>query len=202
VAKADQLVRKGSFDQALSGFLEPMIAEFEKENSGRKERVYCARDSAETRYYLAQSAARNEPAIVLNQAYAYAYFLKAYILDDRNQFDAAIPFLTRAVELSPQNAQYLSELGHIYQSRKDWPKSLELFGRAVEAARLFSGDASKSETLRRALRGQAYSQIELGWLDEAEKLYRQCLELDPDDKTAKGELSYIEQLRRKGGSKE
>ena len=202
VTQADRLIRKGSFDDALSKFIDPTIAEFEKEYSNRTERIYCARDSAETLYYLAQAAAKREPAVVLSYAYAYAYFLKAYILVDRNQFDAAIPVLTKATELSPQNAQYLSELGHIYQSRKDWQKSLDFFVRAAEAARRFSGDTNKSEDLRRALRGQGYSLVELGRLREAEKLYHQCLEINADDATAKGELGYIEELRLKNPPKQ
>ncbi len=199
IAQAEQLIRQDAFSEALAQFIEPTMAEFEKEYAGRAERVYCARSSVETLAYLTESASREKPAIVVSQAYAHAYYLKGYILVDRGQLDAALPFLLKAVELSPSNAQYLSELGHVYQSEKNWEKSLETFARAADAARRFSGTAGQSADLRRALRGQGYTLIELGRFDEAAKLYHQCLELDPGDATAKGELGYIEQQRAQRG---
>jgi tetratricopeptide (TPR) repeat protein len=197
INQAASLVRQGSFDEALARFIEPVIAEFGKEYAGRHERIYCSSSSVETLLYLTQSAAKNESAVAVSPAYAYAYFLKGYILIDRKDLAAALPFLLKAVELSPSNPQYLSELGHIHQTNREWSKALETFDRAIEGARTLHDQASHSEILRRALRGRGYSLIEMGRLDEAEKVYAECLGLDPDDRTAQGELKYIKGLRLK-----
>ncbi len=197
MSQAISLVQKGSFDAALAQVIEPTIAEFEKEYAGRKERIYCARDAAETLLYMARSSEKGEAAQAVSAGYAYAYYLKGYILVDRSDFDGALPFLQKAVELSPSNAQFLSELGHVYQTGKQWPKSLETFDRAIEGARTLPDNTNQSGTLRRALRGRGYALIELNRLDEAEKAYAECLELDPDDAKAKGELNYVKGLRAK-----
>jgi tetratricopeptide (TPR) repeat protein len=116
---------------------------------------------------------------------------------DRSDFAAALPFLLKAVELSPANAQFLSELGHVYQNGKQWPKALETFDQAVAGARTLPDKANNSAELRRALRDRGFPLVELNRLDEAEKVYAECLELDPSDATAKGEPNYITSLRLK-----
>ena len=195
--QAIRLVQSGEFDAALERFIDPTIAQFQKEYAGHRARVYCAASQAETLLYLAQSAVKNQEAVVISPAFAYAYYLKGYIFVDRGEFADALPYLRKAVELSPSNAQFLSELGHVYQSGKQWPKALETFDQAVEGARALSDNADHRAELRRALRGRGYSLIELGRLDEAEKAYAECLQLDPDDEKAKGELAYIKGLRLK-----
>jgi hypothetical protein len=40
--------------------------------------------------------------------------------------------------------------------------------------------------------------VELGKLEEAEKIYQQCLAADPNDTRAKQELEYVRGLRVKG----
>ncbi len=197
MGQALRLVQNGEFDAALEQYIDPTIAEFQKEYAKRPERIYCARGTVETLLYMTRSAEKNESALAVSAAYASAYYLKGYIFVDRGEFPDAFPYLRKAVELSPSNAQFLSELGNLYQSGKQWPQALETFDRAVEGARLLSDKADHSAELRRALRGRGYSLIELRRLDEAEKVYAECLELDPNDRTAKGELEYIKGLRLK-----
>jgi len=197
MAQAIRLVQKGEFDAALEQYIDPTIAEFEKEYAKRPERIYCARDTVETLLYMTRSAEKNESALAVSAAYASAFYLKGYIFVDRGEFTDAFPYLRKAVELSPSNAQFLSELGHVYQNGKQWPTALETFDRAVEGARLLSDKADHSAELRRALRGRGYSLTELGRLDEAEKVYAECLALDPSDTKATGELEYIKGLRLK-----
>lgn len=59
-----------------------------------------------------------------------------------------------------------------------------------------SGDYRDNDTAR-AWRGIGFVYIETGKLDEAEELYKKCLELNAEDKMAKAELAYIENLREK-----
>lgn len=106
----------------------------------------------------------------------------------------AKPALARAVALSPQNSQFLSELGHIHEVEKSWPQALDLYRRA-ETATEFSPPSSRNAELARAWRGQGYVLVELKRWDEAEQRYRKCLELDPGDVRAKGELLFIQQQK-------
>lgn len=101
---------------------------------------------------------------------------------------------------SPNNSQYLSELGYIYQVEKNWPKSLDLFQKAEEAANSFSSPENKQDDLGHARRGQGYVFVEMGQLDKAEERYRECLKANPKDDKAAAELGYIRELRGKGKS--
>jgi hypothetical protein len=49
------------------------------------------------------------------------------------------------------------------------------------------------------LRGIGYTLIEQNRLDEAEKIYHQCLELNRNDSKAMDELRYIEGLKKRQG---
>lgn len=78
--------------------------------------------------------------------------------------------------------------------------ALQTFQRAESAAREFSPPDSKNIELSRAWRGLGYVYVELGQIDEAEKMYKQCLDLDKNDQRALNELRYIQNLKTKSGS--
>ena len=90
---------------------------------------------------------------------------------------------------------YRSELGHIYQLKRDWKKAKDTFSKAEVSAETFSPPELKNKELARAKRGVGYSLIELGKLEEAEEKFRQCLAIDRDDNVAMKELKYIESIR-------
>jgi tetratricopeptide (TPR) repeat protein len=102
--------------------------------------------------------------------------------------------LTKAVNLSPFNAQFLSELGNFHQNARDWGRAMNLFEQAIASLPM---DARGGNTFlqRRALRGKAFILVELKRLDEADKLHRLCLEMDPNDDKALQELEYIAHLK-------
>jgi tetratricopeptide (TPR) repeat protein len=101
-----------------------------------------------------------------------------------------------AIELSPFNSRYLSELGEMYQLEKNWPKAKETFEAAEENAGLSPAEL-KGDELGRARRGLGYVFVELGKLEEAEKKYQQCLAADPHDTRAARELEYVRGLQTK-----
>jgi len=107
-----------------------------------------------------------------------------------------VPFLERAVALAPMYPHYLSELGYAYQAQKRWQLSYDTYRRAAVAAERQSGEQRK-KSLRRAWYGMAYDLVELGRLEDAEKLFVQCLELTPDDQKVKDELQYVRDERAK-----
>jgi tetratricopeptide (TPR) repeat protein len=81
--------------------------------------------------------------------------------------------------------------------RHDWPGALGYFNRARDTAPVFAPEGEADAELARALRGIGYVDVELGKLDEAEAMYRRCLDIDPKDQKATGELGYVLNLKAK-----
>ena len=52
-------------------------------------------------------------------------------------------------------------------------------------------------TLCNAYFMRGFAEVDLGKLDEAEAVYHRCLEIDPNDQKARGELGYVLNLRAK-----
>jgi tetratricopeptide (TPR) repeat protein len=179
---------------------EKVIASFKAHYGNRKETIYCARTSAENLAYLLQAAADSRNAIAISATWSNAYFIKAYALQDLGRIAEAKSSLMVAIELSPWNSRYLSELGSIYVLEKNWTRAKEVFEKAEDQAPI-SPDDSKAEELGRARRGLGYVFVELGQLEEAEKKYQQCLTADPKDTKAAQELEYVRGLRAKAKSK-
>lgn len=161
-----------------------------------KEKVFCARSTAERLGYLAQAALDKRKAIILSPAWAEAYFLKGYCLQELNRLPEAKENLHLALVLSPYSSQYLSELGSILQLEKDWTEAKRVFKQAQDHSRLSPADMIASE-LGRGRRGFAYCLIEEGDLNGAEEIYYECLKADPKDARARNELRYIQSLRAK-----
>lgn len=173
-----------------------VIAAFKARYGSSKQKIYCARTSAESLSYLLRASHDKTNAIVLSSTWANAYFIKGYALQDLRRIAEGKSNVELALELSPCNSQYLSELGEVYQLEKNWPKAKQKFESAEDNAKLSPEEAQASE-FGRARRGLAYVFVELGKLDEAEKKYQQCLAADPNDTRAKQELEYVRELRAK-----
>ncbi len=196
--EARKLIQGKQLPEAIAK-CDQVIASFKTHHEGRKEKIYCARTSAESLGYLLKAASDKVNAISISATWADAYFVKAYALQDLGRLAEAKAAIQLALELSPMSSHYLSELGHIYQSEKNWSKAEESFAAAEDNAPL-SPDDLKAAELGRARRGLAYVFVEQGRLAEAEKKYLQCLEADPKDSTAAKELDYVRGLRAKGKS--
>ena len=174
------------------------------------QRVYCARSQPEVLFYLLKNsadadrgtatAADAKGAKVLSSTWSDAYFMKAYALIELRRVDDAKTAIGKALELSPVNARYLCELGMVHQLEKNWKESSKQYTAALKNVE-FSPEVSKAIDLGRARRGLAYNHIELGNLDEAEKLYLQCLESDPKDARAQTELEYVRTLKANKANK-
>jgi tetratricopeptide (TPR) repeat protein len=173
-----------------------VIAAFKARYGSSKQKIYCARTSAESLGYLLSASQAKTNAIVLSSTWANAYFMKGYALQDLRRIAEGKSNVELALELSPCNSQYLSELGEVYQLEKNWPKAEQQFESAEDNAVLSPEDAQASE-LGHARRGLAYVFVERGKLDEAEKKYQQCLTADANDTRAKRELEYVRGLRAK-----
>jgi Flp pilus assembly protein TadD len=182
-------------EQAIT-LIDPLLADYEKRYAGEKRRIYCAKNTQQMLLYMGQATAAHQDAVALDSIWCTALWLKGYALVEMHQHDVAMPFLERAVALSPSDPQFLTELGYGYQVQKKWQLSYDTYARAAEGAALQDGDAKK-RSLRLAWFGQAYALIELGRLDEAEKLLVDTLALTPDDEKIKGELRYVREEKAK-----
>jgi tetratricopeptide (TPR) repeat protein len=193
---ATALIQQGKLTQALDQIINPLINEFEKQYGDCKQKVFCACGPVETLMYLAKAVSEKEPngAIAADYKYAQAYYLRGYLAIEQKENKPALDNLTKAVELSPFSPQFLCELGNFYQNARDWGRAMELY---EQAAANLPMDARGGNTFlqRRTLRGKAFILVELKRLDEAEKLHRRCLEMDPNDDKALRELEYIARLR-------
>lgn len=205
---AHQLIVDHKPMAAIVGPLEEIISRFENHVVQPGTKFYCARTTTESLMYLIGEAADdidvsedsmvgNGKAVVVGPVWAYAYQLKGYALLELKRAGEAQAALQKAVDLSPQNSQFLSELAYSHQKQGHLARSLDLYNSAEEAAKTFTPDDLKTTELTRALRGQGYVLVEMGKLSEGEERYRASLKLDPADELSKNELRYISGLREK-----
>ena len=204
IEDAQGLIKKKQLKDGIAK-CDTVIAAFKSHYANSKHKIYCARSSTENLGYLVMAAADmskgqfekgKKDAIALSSTWASAYFVKGYALQELGRISEAKAVLKLALELSPWNSLYLSELGSIYKLEKNWKEAKKTFEAAEEHAAL-SPDHLKSAELGLARRGLGYVLVELGQLDEAEKKYLQCLKDDPDDKKAAAELEYVRSLKAK-----
>lgn len=203
------LVKAGRHAEAITKYLDPIIATLpatpeaaqasalvtSRIPASKGARLYCSPSKEEAILYSMAAAAENKHAVVINGLWCEALYLKGFALISLKKFAEAEPLIRRAVELAPENAKYLSELGHIQQFKKDWPEAIATFMRAGKAANGFPSQAGAKMFESRACRGVGFSQIEQRKLDEAEATYQRCLGIDANDAIARHELRYIQSLK-------
>jgi tetratricopeptide (TPR) repeat protein len=194
IDEAWEIIQAGTPADALP-ILDGIIDRSEKAYSGETRQIFSARSLPETFLYTTLAAAAKKNALVVDDTWGMAHFLKGFALVDLNRPDEAKAQLDRAIELAPMNAQFLAERGEWHKNRKDWAKAYADFESASTAAE-FSPDDIKNNHKARALRGMGFVKIELGELKEAEKLFKQSHKLEPDNPNARSELEYIKSLNR------
>ena len=190
-----QLLAKREPGKAINDYFNRVIDYCDKNHTDKKQQIYAARTQAETLFYLMGAAIEERDAKVLGPLCADALYLKGYALLEIGNDELAQQYISMALAMSPVNSRYLAELGHIHQYKREWDKALELFRKAEDYADTYSPDDIKNLELSRAKRGIGYSFIELGRLDEAEKKFLECIEINDNDSSAIRELKYIEKLR-------
>lgn len=184
-SKGFSLIRAGRPQQAIAEF-DAVIAAADRRYSGDSRPRLCARSEVERR----QSASPGKEPVLIDPAICDAHFGKGFALIDLGKGNLAEGELRRAIELAPYDAHYINEYAELFKSRREWQKSHDLFARAWAIV-----DKDKSgpdaKVAARALRGMGYTQIALGRLDDAERLFRESQEFEPDSKAARFELSHI-----------
>jgi len=182
-----------------------VISSFEANFHDPATAYFSARTQKESIYYMMNAAkltsGQKKRAEALSSEWAYAYFYKSYVLTELGRYPESLANLKKAIDLSPQNSQFISELAYLYQTQKNWTTALDLFNVSASAAMDYSPSDTRDAELSKALRGVGYVYVELGRLDEAEAMYRNCLEINPNDAAASDELRYVSGLKAGAGKK-
>jgi tetratricopeptide (TPR) repeat protein len=198
--QARELTSTGRHDDAIA-LIEQTLAYYAQKYPEGPTRWYVARTPEETLLYLASAAAEQKSqgktgATALDVLWADAHYMKGYALYELDQLDAAKESLAQALYLTPRNSRYRSELANIHQTRQEWDEARRHY-EVAESDAEFSPADQRVPDLTRAKRGIGFVMIEQGDLDAAEAKFKECLVLDPDDRGAQNELTYIAQLRAK-----
>lgn len=201
LSSAHLMLSKGNAVGALNKHLKWLVNECEHELNNSNEILYVARSQIESFYLLLLATAENNNAKVIATPCAEGFYYMGYASLELGRIDDAEKYVKKAIKMSPLNALYSSELGHIYQVKKDWPLALTTFKKSEELANDFSPDSLKLIELSRAKRGVGFTLIELGRLNEAKNKFNECLDINPEDKIAKAELAYIKSIELNNGSK-
>jgi len=198
----EQLMKEGyqtlanrNTKQAIEKYFNKAIDLCNEKYNNKEKKVYASRSSTDALFYMMKATSEKQDAITVDSTCAEVLYLKGYASLDLGNVEKAVEYINKAIIMSPVNSKYLSELGHIYQQERDFDRANEYFKKAEENAKLYSPAEVKIQELSRAKRGIAYTYIELGKLDDAEVIYRDCLKLDSNDKAALNELKYIEKIR-------
>ena len=183
--------------QAAVDLLDPLIAAFDKRWRDSPSTVFCVHSQAETLLYMATATVAGHDAVAVDATYCDALYLRGYSRIDLGRASAAEADLQRALALAPHYPHYLSELGALHTMMRDWPVALKYYAQARDEAPTYSAEGKADAEMGVALRGTAYIDVELGKLEEAEALYRRCLEIDANDRKAQGELGYVQVQKAK-----
>jgi tetratricopeptide (TPR) repeat protein len=195
--EAIHLVGSGRPQEAITDYLDKVLAALQARYATEKRHIYCAHSPAESLKYMLDATNHHEDALSLDSTWADAWYVKSYALTELHRDAEALSALEAAIALSPSYSQYLSERGNMYQQANDWKHALQTYEEAENAVKLISDQKVQVRDHTRALRGQGYALVELGDLAAAERKYRQSLALDPDDTKAKQELDYVNSLQVK-----
>lgn len=191
LAQGRALLAQHNASDAISRYFDVVIAHFESAYIGTSPRVYCARYAPEAMQYMLSATRTRQRAIVLPPTWADAYFMRSYALTELGRSREAKDALLRALALSPSNSQYLSELGHLHQRNHDWAESVKSFQSAAAATQLIPEGEERVGELGKALRGEAFSRVEMRDYASAIELYRACLALNPRDAVARSQLKLL-----------
>lgn len=177
---------------------EPIIVSFEEmQASGR---YLCAQtnDQAATLRILDANKTPGKLTIV-GLDHCIGYFIKGFALIDLGRASEALKWLQLAHDRAPLHANFTAELAEWYKANRQWQRAYDLFSEASDSAD-HAAEQDRDSFKARALRGMGFAKIEMGDLDEAERLFKSSLKLTPDNPAAKSELEYIKGLRKRGST--
>ena len=193
--EAVQLLQSGKPAEAIKIF-DVVIAGYEARYDPAVAYRCTSADAAKETITYAASSLKGGKFILGSEEWCTALWGKGFALIDLGKSAEAGPYLARAVEMDPMNAHYINEYAEWFKPLRQWQQSYDLF---LRAWRTVDHDRKglHRRVAARALRGMAFNLIELGDLNEAERLYRQSLDYEPEAQAkVQNELDYISDAKR------
>jgi tetratricopeptide (TPR) repeat protein len=132
------------------------------------------------------------PITWVEGSYSRAWYQLAVVASEEKRFEDALFCIDCGMKLEPDHPELWNEKGYLLGCLKRHQEAFECYLRAASIRHW-----APPPQIARALRGQGVQLVDLDRLDEAETALRRSLELEPDSQTARNELGYIENLRRK-----
>ncbi|MCW8132503.1 MAG: tetratricopeptide repeat protein [Planctomycetota bacterium] len=129
----------------------------------------------------------------IDWSYLETMHMLAFVAASKRDFKAALDYLAQEEKVAPFSAAAHNERGYIFNHMGKYKEAVEEYKKGKALAERF--ETGRTD-LPIALRGMGFALIELGQLDEAQKVFEQSLKIDPNNSTAKNELLYIEQMRQ------
>lgn len=129
----------------------------------------------------------------IDWGYAECLQMLAFVAFEQKDPNAALTLLQTLERIAPTSASAANETGFVLNQLRQPEAAMASYRRAHALSIQY---ASQQRNLPVALRGIGYTLVELGQLDEAEKVFVESLAIDPDSKVALRELEYIR--RRQG----
>lgn len=192
VQDATQRAMKGEHAEARAALLDA-ARQCDAYRAAPGRRSLSFRSQRQYEHYL-QAHGDGEPIDWLDIACANAYNQLGYIAVEQDRIDEALQWLDKAHATAPYEPEPLIERGAALNRRKNWAGALASYRQALELARSHR-EAAYAEAL--ALRGTGFALIELGDLPAAQSAYEESLKLEPGNRIADNELTYIRQLRER-----
>ena len=186
-------------DYALAdSLLDALIKEFEALMVDTKNNRYvCIRYDSDYEQFLKEEAADQpgkdrRPIIRVHASFSRALQLKGWIAVDQKEWVKALDCFKKEMQYTPYEPDQYIEQGVAFNQSGSSQKVFESYQRAYALAEAHGNNVYDKAI---ALRGMGYSLIDLAKLDEATALFEKSLILDPGNKIALNEISYIKMLK-------
>lgn len=122
-----------------------------------------------------------DQSLKVNPSYAYTYLNKGNLLSMMERYDDAIRTLESAISHNPQYSQAWYSMGLVYQKKNSHEDAVSCFEKAIQ----------ENPAYKEAYYAKGISLEKLGRTDAAIANFSQVLELDPQDASAKNQLTQL-----------
>ncbi len=194
LSQAITLVQQHQSRQALP-ILNRLIQQADAELR-RHRNVRASGNQTHTLLLLTEAARNGKDTEVVSAEWLMPRYARAFSYVEQKNYTAAAADLDNILRIAPYEPQFLGERGQVANAQKDFATSQNIFKRLNEAARMLPDTTQAVYYQGMALRGLGYAAIERGQWQAAEQYYRQALQLNPNDRTAQNELTFVLQHRK------